>query len=235
MYDESPRHRWHFQVERPGRLEEAVRAVRLGLEPHTAWIPGVAGRVSNAVRSVTTFTVESFHFLREPPATFYPRLGFIGGAGLLGLLVTLRGSRARRWLYAGSATALAASVCYPESAVSLAQAGAEKTLAASVAAVTWGASLWKAAPQQPQPLQPQQQQPQQQQQQPLQPLQQQQPHAHPATAGVTPPAAGDTEGSVETPTGKVPAHAVFQPDPQLSDHGQANAADRDLYTTRSQH
>ncbi|CAM9229639.1 unnamed protein product [Lampetra fluviatilis] len=99
-------------------------------------------------------------------------------------------------------------------------AGAEKTLAASMAAVTWGASLWKAAP-------PTQQQPQQPQPPPS--------HAHPATAGVTlSPAARDTEGGVETPTGKGPAHAAFQPDPKLSDHGQADAADRDLYTTRSQ-
>ncbi|XP_078738799.1 MICOS complex subunit Mic27-like isoform X4 [Lampetra fluviatilis] len=226
VYDVSPRHRGRFQAERPGRLEEAVRSARLAVQPHAAWIPGVAGRVSSAVRSVATFSVESYRFLREPPATFFPRLGFISGAGLLGLLLSLRGSRARRWLSGGSATALAASICYPESAVSIAQAGAEKTLAASMAAVTWGASLWKAAP-------PTQQQPQQQPQ--PQPQQPPPSHAHPATAGVTlSPAARDTEGGVETPTGKGPAHAAFQPDPKLSDHGQADAADRDLYTTRSQ-
>ncbi|KAG3274763.1 APOO-containing [Ictidomys tridecemlineatus] len=64
--------------------------------------------------------LDSYKYLQNVPPGFFPRLGVIGFAGLVGLLFS-RGSKIKKLMYAPGFMGLAASIYYPQQAIAFAQ------------------------------------------------------------------------------------------------------------------
>ncbi|KAJ6667608.1 hypothetical protein lerEdw1_016729 [Lerista edwardsae] len=63
---------------------------------------------------------ESYEFLKNPPPGFYPRLGVIGFAGVVGLFLA-RGSKIKKFMYPLSFMGIGASLYYPQQAIAIAK------------------------------------------------------------------------------------------------------------------
>uniref|UniRef100_A0A8C2C9J4 MICOS complex subunit n=1 Tax=Cyprinus carpio TaxID=7962 RepID=A0A8C2C9J4_CYPCA len=87
-------------------------------ESHT--FLGVYGTVKPKVDSTVQFGQNSYVYLKNPPPEFYPRAGVIGLAGILGLFLG-RGSRLKKVIYPTGLMAVAASMYYPQEAVTIAK------------------------------------------------------------------------------------------------------------------
>ncbi|NXL51494.1 MIC26 protein, partial [Podilymbus podiceps] len=110
-------------VENPQtQLEEGVSHLRHVMEPYTAWcqteIDSSKVKVDSSLCS--DFFSEGCEFLQNPPAGFYPRLGVIGFAGIVGLFLA-RGSKIKKLVYPAGLMGIGASMYYPQQAVSIAK------------------------------------------------------------------------------------------------------------------
>ncbi|NXU65442.1 MIC26 protein, partial [Horornis vulcanius] len=78
-------------VENPKtELEEGVSRLRHVMEPYTAWcqlelIGSSKVKIDSSL--VSGFFSEGYEYLQKPPAGFYPRLGVISFAGIIGLFL----------------------------------------------------------------------------------------------------------------------------------------------------
>ncbi|XP_066508359.1 apolipoprotein O, a isoform X2 [Hoplias malabaricus] len=106
------------------QVEEGVATVRKLAEPYTTWGQGVYGAVKPRVDSVVQFGQDSYSYLKNPSAEFYPRAGVIGFAGVLGLFLA-RGSRVKKLIYPTALMAVGASMYYPKEAVTIAKASGD--------------------------------------------------------------------------------------------------------------
>ncbi|NXF47230.1 MIC26 protein, partial [Oceanites oceanicus] len=83
-------------VENPQtQLEERVSHLRHVMEPYTAWCQSElvdSSKVKVDSSLCSDFFSEGYEFLQNPPAGFYPRLGVIGFAGIVGLFLA-RGNK----------------------------------------------------------------------------------------------------------------------------------------------
>ncbi|NXS66943.1 MIC26 protein, partial [Pandion haliaetus] len=113
-------------VENPQtQLEEGVSRLRHIMEPYTAWCQQMLSltleaRVSLSSALCSDFFSEGCEFLQNPPAGFYPRLGVIGFAGIVGLFLA-RGSKIKKLVYPAGLMGIGASVYYPQQAVAIAK------------------------------------------------------------------------------------------------------------------
>ncbi|NWS22976.1 MIC26 protein, partial [Pachyramphus minor] len=123
-------------VENPQtELEEGVSRLRHAMEPYTAWC-----QVYNALCS--DFFSEGYEFLQKPPAGFYPRLGVIGFAGIIGLFLA-RGSKIKKLVYPASLMGIATSMYYPQQAVAIAKVAGTQLYDWSLQGYIAVESLWK--------------------------------------------------------------------------------------------
>ncbi|NXT76708.1 MIC26 protein, partial [Zapornia atra] len=111
-------------VENPQtQLEEGVSHLRHVMEPYTAWCQVSLSCLSNKNLTqalCSDFFSEGCGFLQNPPAGFYPRLGVIGFAGIVGLFLA-RGSKIKKLVYPAGLMGIGASMYYPQQAVSIAK------------------------------------------------------------------------------------------------------------------
>ncbi|NXJ95948.1 MIC26 protein, partial [Corythaixoides concolor] len=106
-------------VENPQtQLEEGVSRLRHVMEPYTAWCQVQWFYITSALCS--DFFSEGCEFLQNPPAGFYPRLGVIGFAGIVGLFLA-RGSKIKKLVYPTGLMGIGASMYYPQQAVAIAK------------------------------------------------------------------------------------------------------------------
>lgn len=77
------------------------------------------------MQSLVQSGLDSYEYLQNAPPGFFPRLGVIGFAGLVGLLFT-RGSKIKKLVYPPGFMGLAASIYYPQQAIAFAQVTGEK-------------------------------------------------------------------------------------------------------------
>ncbi|XP_023410926.1 MICOS complex subunit MIC26 isoform X7 [Loxodonta africana] len=76
------------------------------------------------VQSIVQWGIDNYEYLQNAPPGFFPRLGVIGFAGLVGLLFA-RGSKIKKLIYPPGFMGFAASVYYPQQAISFAQVSGE--------------------------------------------------------------------------------------------------------------
>ncbi|NXE11605.1 MIC26 protein, partial [Lophotis ruficrista] len=118
-------------VENPQtQLEEGVSRLRHVMEPYAA-------------RSLCSdLFSEGCEFLQNPPAGFYPRLGVIGFAGIVGLFLA-RGSKIKKLVYPAGLMGIGASMYYPQQAVAIAKVTGTQLYDWSLQGYIAVESLWK--------------------------------------------------------------------------------------------
>ncbi|NXT48525.1 MIC26 protein, partial [Pluvianellus socialis] len=112
------------------QLEEGVSHLRHVMEPYTAW------------SLCSDFFSEGFEFLQTPPAGFYPRLGVIGFAGIVGLFLA-RSSKIKKLVYPAGLMGIGASMYYPQQAVAIAKVAGTQLYDWSLQGYIAIESLWK--------------------------------------------------------------------------------------------
>ncbi|KAJ8390614.1 hypothetical protein AAFF_G00102200 [Aldrovandia affinis] len=126
-----PQQKFRYVVPEAGWLEQSVTLWRKTAEPYTTRCQqtglavtekaqGVYREVKPKVESPIQFVKDSCEYLRDPPSGFYPRVGVIGFAGILGLFLA-RGSRVKKLIYPTGLMALGTSMYYPKQAASVAK------------------------------------------------------------------------------------------------------------------
>ncbi|NWU86510.1 MIC26 protein, partial [Onychorhynchus coronatus] len=132
-------------VENPQtELEEGVSRLRHALEPYTAWcqveLTGSSKVKVDSYESI--FQKCGYELLQKPPAGFYPRLGVIGFAGIVGLFLA-RGSKIKKLVYPVSLMGIATSMYYPQQAVAIAKVAGTQLYDWSLQGYIAVESLWK--------------------------------------------------------------------------------------------
>ncbi|NXX11608.1 MIC26 protein, partial [Podargus strigoides] len=134
-------------VENPQtQLEEGVSRLRHVMEPYTAWYLDTeltdSSKVQISSSLCSDFFSEGCEFLQNPPAGFYPRLGVIGFAGIVGLFLA-RGSKIKKLVYPAGLMGIGASMYYPQQAVAIAKAAGTHVYDWSLQGYIAVESLWK--------------------------------------------------------------------------------------------
>ncbi|NXL29624.1 MIC26 protein, partial [Glaucidium brasilianum] len=133
-------------VENPQtQLEEGVSRLRHVMEPYTTWCQAElidASKVKVDSSLCSDFFSEGYEFLQNPPAGFYPRLGVIGFAGIVGLFLA-RGSRIKKLVYPTGLMGIGASMYYPQQAVAIAKVAGTQLYDWSLQGYIAVESLWK--------------------------------------------------------------------------------------------
>ncbi|NXP02818.1 MIC26 protein, partial [Thinocorus orbignyianus] len=130
------------------QLEEGVSHLRHVMEPYTAWCQHVlmiliTKTLSHYIRALCSdFFSEGYGFLQNPPAGFYPRLGVIGFAGIVGLFLA-RGSKIKKLVYPAGLMGIGASMYYPQQAVAIAKVAGTQVYDWSLQGYIAVESLWK--------------------------------------------------------------------------------------------
>ncbi|NWR74358.1 MIC26 protein, partial [Centropus unirufus] len=130
-------------VENPQtQLEEGVSRLRQVMEPYTAWCQVQRFYVTSESALCSDFFSEGFEFLQNPPAGFYPRLGVIGFAGIVGLFLA-RGSKIKKLVYPAGLMGIGASMYYPQQTISVAKVAGTHLYDWSLQGYIAVESLWK--------------------------------------------------------------------------------------------
>ncbi|NXI51726.1 MIC26 protein, partial [Chloroceryle aenea] len=132
-------------VENPQtQLEEGVSHLRQVMEPYTAWCQVLIDSTKVKVDSslCCDFSSEGYEFLQNPPAGFYPRLGVIGFAGIVGLFLA-RGSKIKKLVYPAGLMGIGASMYYPQQSVAVAKVAGTQLYDWSLQGYIAVESLWK--------------------------------------------------------------------------------------------
>ncbi|XP_065715171.1 MICOS complex subunit MIC26 isoform X1 [Patagioenas fasciata] len=138
-------------VENPQtQLEEGVSHLRHVLEPYTACCQDLYAKAIPKLEKAVEHGREGFELLQNPPAGFYPRLGVIGFAGILGLFLA-RGSKIKKLVYPTGLMGIGASMYYPQQAVSIAKVAGTQLYDWSLQGYIAVESLWKDNPKKKKP------------------------------------------------------------------------------------
>ncbi|XP_041707254.1 MICOS complex subunit MIC26 isoform X1 [Coregonus clupeaformis] len=127
----TPQQKFRYVEPDIGHLEQGVTTLRKLAEPYVTWcqqtshsavekVQGAIGKVKPKVESAIQLGSETFTFLQNPPAEFYPRLAVIGFSGIIGLFLA-RGSRVKKLVYPTGLMAAGYSMYYPQAAASIAK------------------------------------------------------------------------------------------------------------------
>uniref|UniRef100_A0A673UNV0 MICOS complex subunit n=1 Tax=Suricata suricatta TaxID=37032 RepID=A0A673UNV0_SURSU len=75
-------------VEEPRtQLEESISHIRHYCEPYTSWCQEMYSQTKPKMQSLVQWGLDNYEYLQNAPPGFFPRLGVIGFAGILGLLL----------------------------------------------------------------------------------------------------------------------------------------------------
>ncbi|XP_013039412.1 MICOS complex subunit MIC26 isoform X3 [Anser cygnoides] len=133
-------------VENPQtQLEEGVSHLRHAMEPYTAWCQDLYAKAKPQLEKAVERGREGCEFLQNPPDGFYPRLGVIGFAGILGLFLA-RGSKIKKLVYPAGFMGIGASMYYPQQAVAVAKVAGTQLYDWSLQGYIAVESLWKDNP-----------------------------------------------------------------------------------------
>ncbi|XP_032185849.1 MICOS complex subunit MIC26 isoform X2 [Mustela erminea] len=97
-------------------LEESISHLRHYCEPYTSWCQETYSQTKPKMQSLVQWGLGSYDYLQNAPPGFFPRLGVIGFAGIVGLLLA-RGSKIKKLVYPPGFMGLAASLYYPQQAI----------------------------------------------------------------------------------------------------------------------
>ncbi|KAI4890042.1 hypothetical protein NFI96_023772 [Prochilodus magdalenae] len=141
----APPQNLHYVEPVKGQVEEGVSTLRKLAEPYTSWGQNIYGAVKPKVDSAVQFGQDSYTYLRNPPAEFYPRAGVIGFAGILGLFLA-RGSRLKKLIYPTGLMTVGASMYYPQEAATVAKNTGDAVYDWALQAYVAAEKLMKAKP-----------------------------------------------------------------------------------------
>ncbi|XP_015683287.1 MICOS complex subunit MIC26 isoform X2 [Protobothrops mucrosquamatus] len=130
-------------VEDPeSQLEETISHLRHSLEPYAAWVQDCTGKVMPKIEKACEYVKENYEIIKAPPPGFYPRLGVIGFAGIVGLFLA-RGSKIKRLVYPISFMGIGTALYYPQQTVAVAKVTGLRLYDWSLRAYISLESLWK--------------------------------------------------------------------------------------------
>ncbi|XP_051870532.1 MICOS complex subunit MIC26-like [Pristis pectinata] len=133
----------HFEEAKPTQLEESISVLRKSAELYTTQYQGVYKNLKPKIEKTVQLGKDGYTFLKNPPPGFYPRTGVIALAGVAGLLLAGRGSRARKVIYSCGFVAACASLYYPQETVEIAKATGSSLYEMSMQTYLTIESLWK--------------------------------------------------------------------------------------------
>ncbi|XP_052450630.1 MICOS complex subunit MIC27-like [Carassius gibelio] len=131
-----------FVEEQPGLVQTGLGAVRVGLQPYVRAVQSSFTSVKVGVISVYHAGQDTYHFLRDPPQGFLPKVGVIGVSGLGGLILARKGSRLKRIAVPLGLATAGTAVCYPTQTVGVLKITGKKVYAVSSSV----ASIFKSKP-----------------------------------------------------------------------------------------
>uniref|UniRef100_A0A2K5PMD0 MICOS complex subunit n=1 Tax=Cebus imitator TaxID=2715852 RepID=A0A2K5PMD0_CEBIM len=99
-------------------LGESISQLRHYCEPYTSWCQETYSQTKPKMQSLVQWGLDSYDYLQNAPPRFFPRLGVIGFAGLIGLFLAR--------VYPPGFMGLAASLYYPQQAIVFAQVSGER-------------------------------------------------------------------------------------------------------------
>ncbi|XP_030090272.1 MICOS complex subunit MIC26 isoform X1 [Serinus canaria] len=133
-------------VENPKtELEEGVSRLRQVMEPYTAWCQDLYAKAMPKLEKAVEHGREGYEFLQKPPAGFYPRLGVISFAGIIGLFLA-RGSKIKKLVYPAALMGMGTSMYYPQQAVAIAKVAGTQLYDWSLQGYIAVEALWKDNP-----------------------------------------------------------------------------------------
>uniref|UniRef100_A0A674EHR6 MICOS complex subunit n=1 Tax=Salmo trutta TaxID=8032 RepID=A0A674EHR6_SALTR len=111
----TPQQKFRYVEPDIGHLEPGVTTLRKLAEPYVTWCQNISFSLVPELFSVLS---ETFTFLQNPPAEFYPLVAVIGFPGIIGLFLA-RGSRVKKLIYPTGLMAAGYSMYYPQVAASI--------------------------------------------------------------------------------------------------------------------
>ncbi|KAL6479664.1 hypothetical protein MHYP_G00106970 [Metynnis hypsauchen] len=143
VYSTEPQERLQYVEEQPGALQSGLGKVRGSLQSYMQNIKGIF--VSTKVTGVNLYHggEDIYHFLKDPPSGFIPRVAVITLSGLAGMVLARKGSRLKRLVFPFSLATAGFAVCYPIQTISILKVSGKKIYAASHWTSSTVASLWK--------------------------------------------------------------------------------------------
>ncbi|XP_053473975.1 MICOS complex subunit MIC27 [Ictalurus furcatus] len=116
--------------EKPGHLETGFGLMRAGLQPYVRAVQNTCTSIKVGTISLYRAGQDTYHFLRDPPPGFLPRVGVITVSGLAGLILARKGSRLRRIAVPLALITVGTAVCYPTYTVGVAKVTGKRVYAA---------------------------------------------------------------------------------------------------------
>ncbi|XP_073696492.1 MICOS complex subunit MIC27 [Garra rufa] len=120
-----------FAAEQPGVVQTGLGAVRVGLQPYVRAVQSTFTSAKLGVISAYHAGQDTYHFLRDPPPGFLPRVGVIGVSGLGGLILARKGSRLKKIVVSLGLATAGTAVCYPTQTVGVLKITGKKVYAVS--------------------------------------------------------------------------------------------------------
>ncbi|KAG8590063.1 hypothetical protein GDO81_006615 [Engystomops pustulosus] len=116
----SPVPETRYVEDKQTELEEGISWLRTSTSPYTQWCQDVYVKAKPKVETAVEHSKATYEMLRDAPPGFYPRLGLIGFAGIVGLFLA-RGSRIKKIIYPLGFMGIGASLYYPQQAATIAK------------------------------------------------------------------------------------------------------------------
>ena len=113
-------------VEEPRtQIEESISHLQHYFEPYTSWCQEKYSQNKPRIQSLVQWGLDSYEYLQNAPPGFFPRLGVISFAGVVGLILA-RGSKIKKLVYPPGFMGFAASLYYPQQGIVFVQVSGEK-------------------------------------------------------------------------------------------------------------
>ncbi|KAM5180161.1 MICOS complex subunit MIC26 [Mantella aurantiaca] len=138
----SPVQEARFIEEKQTELEEGISWLRQSAAPYTGWCQDVYTKTKPKVETAVEHSIVTYENLRDAPPGFYPRLGLIGFAGIVGLFLS-RGSRIKKIIYPLGFMGIGASLYYPQQAATIVKDASTVLYDWSLQGLVTLESLWK--------------------------------------------------------------------------------------------
>ncbi|XP_056414567.1 MICOS complex subunit MIC26 isoform X2 [Hyla sarda] len=138
----SPIPETQYVEDKKTELEEGISWLRTSSAPYTNWCQDVYAKAKPKVETAVEHSKATYEMLRDAPPGFYPRLGLIGFAGIVGLFLA-RGSRIKKIFYPLGFMGIGASLYYPQQAATIAKDASTVVYDWSLQGLVSLESLWK--------------------------------------------------------------------------------------------
>ncbi|XP_018592832.1 MICOS complex subunit MIC27 [Scleropages formosus] len=137
---------YQFVEEEPGLLQKGVGAVRVGLTPYVRAVKGACMSIKIGAVNLYYAGEDIYHYLKDPPPGFLPRISLITVSGLAGLVLAREGSRMKRLAASLGLATVGAAICYPAPTIGVFKLTGKKAYIMTQWSIGTVASLWRPSP-----------------------------------------------------------------------------------------